>query len=386
MNSLSKPFDWGLLVLFLFVLLVLSGCGDSKVASKSTSGQEETRKEIKKESLVPKSKKAGPVEHIEADERMAAARLIEAHDPVEQEIKIFDAEIRGAFDEKKFEFLEETGQKLRESGELFADGSWKIFRFYEAIDHRFYSGDDGFLTDLETHRAWEKAFPDSLTRRVALADMLVSYAWHARGSGYADTVTEEGWQHMRERLEQASVVLADAQKLPGGDPYWFSVAITVATGQSWDKESFDKLMVDARVEHPAYWHLETQRAYTLLPRWYGEKGDWEKFALDAAKVPDGLGEETYARIVIRLSGYYADVFRDSSAKWAEMKPGLKTLLEKYPKSVVLRNEAAYHATLGRDREMAASIFDSLGDEYVKSVWKKPERFVHFRTWAKTGKW
>lgn len=361
----------------------LVGCGDSSGPPKPTVDQ---NAEAEEESLVPETRKAGPVENIEADERMAAARLIEAHDLVAHEIKIFDAEIRGAFDERKFDLLEKTSQSLRESGELFPDGSWMLFRFYEAVDHRFHSGDDGYLTDLEIHREWEKAYPDSLTRRIALAEMLVSYAWHARGSGYANTVTEEGWKYMRERLDQAARALGDAQKLPGKDAYWFSAAMTVGTGQSWAKEAFDNLMEEARGEFPTYWHLETQRAYTLLPRWFGEEGDWEKFAIEASEVPGGLGDETYARILIRLSGYHAEVFRDADAKWSMAKPGFVTLLEKYPESVTLRNEAAYHATLGRDREMAAEIFASLGDEYIKDVWKKPERFVHFRTWAETGKW
>lgn len=389
LNSVKSISSYRIAALLLSFLtsVVLSGCIDEGDLVPPEDEQKADQADSQKESLVPKTKSAGPVENIEADERIAAARLIEAHDAAAHEIKIFDAEIRGAFDEERFAFLEETGHKLRESKELCADGSWKIFRFYEGIDNRFHWGDDGFLTDLEIHRKWEKAFPDSLTRRVALAEMLVSYAWHARGTGYAHTVTPEGWRLMRERLEQASAVLVDARGLSDSDPYWFSAAMTVGTGQSWDKEMFDKLVEECRSKYPGYWHLETQRAYTLLPRWFGDEGDWEKFALEAAKVPKGLGAETYARIIIRMSGYdVADVFRDSDAEWSRMKPGLQTLLEKYPESVTLKNEAAYHATLGRDREMAGSIFKSLGDEYIQSVWQKPERFVHFRTYAMTGKW
>lgn len=361
---------------------ILAGCGESTPPAKPI--QKET--DSGNQSLVPKTRKAGPVENIDAKERIAAARLIEAHDPVAHKIKIFDAEVRGAFDEKRFEYLETTSEALRQSGELFPDGSWKLFRFYEAVDHRFHSGDDGYLTDLAIHREWENAFPDSLTRRIALAQMLVSYAWHARGSGYAHTVTPEGWKFMRERLEQAARVLEDAKKSSEKDPYWFTAAMTVGTGQSWDKESFDQLLDDARKEFPKYWHLETQRAYTLLPRWFGNEGDWQKFAIAASEAPNGLGDETYARIIMRQAGKYGNVFRDARADWPKMKNGMEALLKKYPESVELRNWGAKSATLGNEQEMAAAIFKTLGDEYVKDVWKKPERFVHFRTWAETGKW
>ncbi len=36
--------------------------------------------------------------------------------------------------------------------------------------------------------------------------------------------------------------------------------------------------------------------------------------------------------------------------------------------------------------MTKAAFDELGETYLESVWKKPERFVHYRTWAQTGKW
>lgn len=62
------------------------------------------------------------------------------------------------------------------------------------------------------------------------------------------------------------------------------------------------------------------------------------------------------------------------------------MLKKYPDSLWIRNWAAKLGTLGQDREFAKAWFDRLGDEYIKEVWKKPERFVHFRGWAETGQW
>lgn len=42
--------------------------------------------------------------------------------------------------------------------------------------------------------------------------------------------------------------------------------------------------------------------------------------------------------------------------------------------------------MGRDRMIAKEAFEDLGDTYLEGVWGKPERFVHFRTWARTGQW
>ena len=336
---------------------------------------------------IPKKKRqAGPVEHIDTQERIAAAQLIEAVDPIVQEVNLFQAEVRGAFDERQFDRIEAQAKELKESKALFRNGSWKIYSFYEALDDRFHTGDDGYLTDIETHRAWEKAFPDSVTRRTALANLLVSYAWHARGTGYADTVTEEGWKLMGERLDQASKVLLEAKKLGGEDIYWYSVSMRLGTGQGWEKDAFDELLAAAVRKEPGYWGIVAQRAYTLLPRWYGEEGDWEAFAVLAADDSNGLGDEAYARIVIWLSDYYVDVYRDARASWPRTKKGLEILLTKYPEAVTLQNQAARLGTMGRDQEFAKAWFDRLGDSYVKEVWGKPERFVHFRGWAQTGQW
>ncbi|MCB1089713.1 MAG: DUF4034 domain-containing protein, partial [Verrucomicrobiae bacterium] len=238
-------------------------------------------------------KKAGPVEHIDSKERIAAMKLEAVTDPIEKERDIFMAEIRGAFDEKQFDKIETLASELKEGKALFRDGSWKIHALYDGLDNRFHTGDDGYLTDLETHDAWRKAYPDSVTERISLANLLVSYAWHARGSGYANTVTPEGWKLMGERLDHAAEALGEARKWGGEDIFWYFVAIKVGTGQSWEKKVFEHVMDEARKKEPTYWGILGQRAYTLLPRWFGEEGEWEAFAEEMAKVPDGLGDEAY---------------------------------------------------------------------------------------------
>lgn len=335
-------------------------------------------------------KKAGPVEHIDSQERIAAMKLVAIVDPVEKEGDIFMAEVRGAFDEKQFDKLEALAGDLRRSKELFRDGSWKIRAFYDGLDNRFHTGEDGYLTDLETHEAWRKAHPDSVTQRIAMADLYTSYAWHARGSGYAHTVTSQEWDLMRERLDQAAKALKEARELANAskvtDICWYSVAIHLGLGQEWEKETFDQAVADAMEVEPTYWGVAAQRAYSLLPRWYGEEGDWEAFAARMADDARGPGDEVYARIVMNLSGYYADVFRDAKASWPRTRNGMEALLAKYPESVTLQNQAAYLGTLGRDREYAKRWFDKLGENYIEDVWEKPERFVHFRGWAETGEW
>jgi hypothetical protein len=362
----------------VFFLPVLIGCDGKSSTESPPSGDPETPDFDRSNS--------GPVENIEASERMEAAALVEATSPFQQELKRFNAEIRGAFDEKRFDFLEEKAKEFRESEELFPDGTWKLTRFYEAVGNRFHSGDAGYLTDLATFESWEQSHPDSTTRRVALMDFLISYAWHARGSGYARTVTDEQWQLMGDRLAHAWKISQTLRQAEEKDPYGFEMAIVAAMGLGLKAPEFESILSEYRSHFPSYYPVEVRRAYSLLPRWHGKEGDWEAFAVDVSKLEGGLGDEAYIRILMNLKRFYADIFRDSAAVWPEAKRGLEILNRKYPDSLEIQNFTAYFAVLGRDREMAREYFDKLGDAYVPEVWSKPERFVHFRTWARTGEW
>lgn len=355
----------------MLCIFSLTGCKENPPAKPPTA--------------VPKAR-PGPVEHIDSNERLQAAKLVETVDPIDREIKIFKAEVRGAFDEDRFEFLEETAEKLRSTKELFENGSWKLYQFYQGVDHRFHTGDDGWLTDLRRLEKWKKAYPESITVRIALADFWVGYGWVARGSGYANTVSEAQAAVFAERLKEAGKALNEAKRISDTDPYWYLVGIQLAMGAGAPANEFGVLVKKGTEIEPTFWGLDTQRAHTLLPRWYGKPGDWVKYAKEVAEREGGLGEEGYARVVIYMADYYADVFRDGKASWKTTKVGLEALRKKYPKSLEILSQVARLAPMGRDRAMAKAAFDELGDTYLESVWGKPERFVHFRTWAQTGQW
>jgi hypothetical protein len=82
--------------------------------------------------------------------------------------------------------------------------------------------------------------------------------------------------------------------------------------------------------------------------------------------------------------YYDNVFQDTRIFWAKTREGLTIILQKYPRSFEFKNMAARLAGLAEDREFAQKMFGQLGDTYDVSIWKKPEVFVHCRTWAETG--
>jgi hypothetical protein len=328
------------------------------------------------------------LERVDDAERAAATKLVPVQDPVFVEIDAYVARVRNDFLSARFESLETEAADLRATKPRFGNGSWKIVAFYEAFTPLGEVADPVWEQFTGRFQAWLEARPQSVTARIAYAEFLTAYAWHARGTGYADTVTEEGWRKMAQRLDQAMEVLTEAREVPDAapDPCWYLTALTVALGQGWPPEDYEALLADAHALEPEFWGFDAARAKSLLPRWYGEPGDWEAYAAAAAARPNGLGAEGYARIVLHLMGYYEHVFRQTKASWPMTREGLEILLEKHPESLDLRSRAALLAVMAQDQPYAKARFDDLGDRYLPDVWPRPESFAHYRNWAETGQW
>ena len=319
-----------------------------------------------------------------AEEKATIAKLKPTKDPILEEIYAFRLKMRGLYNNRRFAELEQAAVEIRRTKPVFDNGSWKIVQFYDSFGCRAEEPESMWQLHDRIHQDWIAQFPTSITARVAYADFFTDYAWHARGTGFADKVTKEGWRLFGERLASASKKLAEARWLTDKDPFWWEVALGVALGQHWPKNEYDQLLEQAKAFEPKFWAYDIARARSLLPRWYVEPGDWEAYAEQAAGRPDGLGAEIYARIVMDLHGYYDNVFRETKASWLKVRQGLSEMRQKYPRSFDLLNQTALLSTLGGDRELAKETFGKLGDSYLPSVWGKPERFVRSRKWAETG--
>jgi len=98
---------------------------------------------------------------------------------------------------------------LTQNKERFPGGDWKLYRFYQGLAKPEGGNDDSDATWQHHVKAlanWLKASPHSTAAHIALAEGYSDYAWNARGTGYADTVTDRGWKEFYERLARAASV------------------------------------------------------------------------------------------------------------------------------------------------------------------------------------
>ncbi|HTR42438.1 MAG TPA: hypothetical protein VMH87_12555 [Pseudomonadales bacterium] len=96
----------------------------------------------------------------------------------------------------------------------------------------------------------------------------IDAAWDARGDGYGDSVTDEGWRGFHSHLATASSDFTAAWELHPDWPLAPERMITVSLGQSdiaVMRQWFDRTTL-AQIDYPRAW---SDFLWGLYPRWYG---------------------------------------------------------------------------------------------------------------------
>jgi hypothetical protein len=221
---------------------------------------------------------------------------------------------------------------------------------------------------------WSTKMPDSQLAKIALANFWIEYAWKARGSGWANTVTEEGWRLMKERLATAHQILDETPRdLPG----WYEAKLTVCLGEGIEVKSF---VNEGATKFPWFSPIFTQTVYYLLPRWHGQPGDWEKFSSAVGKQ---FGSEHY--VVCVLEGMHwegTEVLTQGGIDWQIFKDGLQRHITASPSDIGYLNMFARYAWLMGDKDTAKPLFAAIGNRVQSGVWNNKEAdFRKAKSWA-----
>lgn len=292
-------------------------------------------------------------------------------------IKPYIDGLRDKLSEGKFEELDKIAESLRASKETFPGGTWKLDVFYDAMSSLNKQGNDEFWEiNIKTLETWIKERPNSITAYVALGNLWEQYAWKARGTGYASEVSEENFRLFNERLKKAEEVLNKAKQLPAKCPFWYEVMLSVAHSTGWDKERYEALFEEAIKTEPYLSTFYTFKVIYLLPQWYGEKGDIEKFAEQTYhRFPNKQGAILYQEIADEMNRHYPkDFFRVTTISWDKMKEGYLAREQTYGTNSRILNRFCQLAILAGDKETAKELFQKIDDKWDTSVWKTYKDF------------
>jgi hypothetical protein len=212
--------------------------------------------------------------------------------------------------------------------------------FEDRIKTAFEELTDNRSIEKDVARLCEKA-PRSAWARTLHGELLVHLAWDARGSGFSNTVTDEGWRVFHDRLKDAKTELEKAYELDPKLPYAPMWLITVALALQLGDDACQSWFEKAVKADPGLYAAYSQRLMALMPKWGGSKARLLAFArkpLDNA--PD---EPALALLVIdapRELGAQDPSYVDDPDVKKEMNAALRKIAEKYPSWGLFHHECA----------------------------------------------
>lgn len=287
-------------------------------------------------------------------------------------------EIRDKLSEGQFEELDKIADSLRASKETFPGGSRKLGIFYDALSFLNENGNDEFWQiNIKTLENWCNQRPDSITAKVALADLLHQFAWKARGTSYSSGVSDENFRLFQERLEKSEEILNQAKKLSTKCPGWYVCMLAIAHSTGWEKQRFNRLFEEATKFDPYYQSFYRSKVVYLLPQWYGEEKDLDKFAAETyQRFPGKEGAILYQTIADEINQHSSnkDYPLNVDVSWEKIKEGFLAREELYGANSAVTNEFCQFAILANDKETAKTLFQKIGDKWDTSIWKNYKEF------------
>jgi hypothetical protein len=299
----------------------------------------------------------------------------------------YEPRIRALLDQGNFEQLDKEAHDVRVSKIRVVGGTWKIYSFYVGVGT--FANDHPVEADYNAKIArikkWIAARPDSATPYIALADMYKGFAWFARGSGYASTVTNTGWRLFRERLELSKAPLLKAASLREKCPYWYTVVLDLALAEGWEKSSATEIREQANLFEPNYYHINRQYANFILPKWYGTDGETEPFVEEAAdRIGGQQGDFLYFELAsVAICSCKVEKPSMAGLSWPRIRRGFAVLNQLYGINDMKANRFALMAYAADDKASAREAFAKVGDNLTLGVWRTRQSFEDAKAWART---
>ena len=290
--------------------------------------------------------------------------------------------VRKMVEDEDFNQLDCIANSARVNQSRFRGGKWQLHSFYRGVsDIEGHATEEDWKNRIGHLQRWTSANPKSITAAVALAQAYVNFAWHARGDGFTDTVTESGWKLFGQRVDKAKTILDAASSLPAKCPQWYLSMLQVARAQGWDMEQSTKLLKEATASFPDYYYSYGSLAGYMLPKWGGEEGDASNFAQHSADLVGGTkGDMLYFRIGERIvCACDEPEFRRFS--WLRLQKGYEAIEKEYGPSDSDLNVLALMATKNNDSVVADAAFKRIGDNYDIEKWITDDFFKQMKEWA-----
>lgn len=275
----------------------------------------------------------------------------------------------------KYDELEKIGDDLRANNSKYRNGRGRLWRYTWAAltrEHHTMTEED-FKRSFEWLEGWLKAHPKSINARLSMANVWEKYAFFARGGRVAPQTAEAQLQTFAERSEKASKYLDEIQEITDQvDNVYRRLRIELSKG-SGEKPDVN-LVYDGLKDDPRNLELVHGMAICLLPRWFGEPGELEKFADEVVRrTKKSCGQLQYVTAAVAVKEFLKSYLLDThDFDYARLKQGFRDLERLYPESREHLDDEVHFAFMAGDLETVYANMAKLGDHPHPDSWKYTE--------------
>ncbi len=282
----------------------------------------------------------------------------------------------------KFDQLDCLADSARSHKETFPGGMWKIHAIYRGLTTPpLHPTEEDWAAHIELLQRWVSTRPESITARVALAESYTGYGENARGTGFADTVSESGWRLLNERNAKAMQALEQASALSTKDPEWY-VAMQYASQYQDLQPSAKRALLEQAIKfEPTYYYYYRMYAHSILPNWGGEEGEIANFLQKAAdQIGGDAGDILYFRVASDIvCGCQTD--QQLNLSWPRIQKGFVAVEKQNGPSPENWNLMARLAQSFNDPIVAYKLFARIGDQWSEDIWHASSYFESAKKWA-----
>ncbi|HPG31931.1 MAG TPA: DUF4034 domain-containing protein, partial [bacterium] len=209
---------------------------------------------------------------------------------------------------------------------------------------------------------WQKEFPKSHLPHLLNACLSIDKAWEARGTGWASSVTEEGWKEMNRYLIVGLDELKTAYELNPADPNIGAVGVIVTMGMDCNLASAKAWFNKAMNADPYHVSAYMQMMNILWPKWSGSY-ELAKSVVDDALTKTDFNPQLFAALPLYYEEYCERLSdSDENPKWKRkteykkiydsiLKKKYEKAAKKYPDEYQIRARYGMDALEQKDREL-----------------------------------
>ena len=242
---------------------------------------------------------------------------------------------------------------------------------FDGLDDSFEYGQVEMIDTLAGLAEWRHLFPRSLAPDLVEAALYRTWAWSARGHGYAKDISQQQWEAFGFRTAMARAALDDVETRASEDPYWYELRLGISLDQSDKKEDLVALYQSARTHFPQYLPMIRTQLRNLMPRWGGSYEEVNAVINQVAEQAGPRGGEIYTRLYFGyayLEGDESDLFTSDVMDWNRLQDGFEALMIYYPNSDALINGYAYLACRAEKHELYQTLRRRMEGHVASTAW------------------